>query len=47
MSERQERETFDQVDEIKVNPLKNIGVALICFAIAFGYAFLWQLILTI
>lgn len=46
MSDKSRRETFDVLDEVRVSPAKNIGMAVLFHLIAVGYAVVWQLLLT-
>lgn len=46
MANEHKRESFDLLDEVKIPPMKNIGMAVFFHMIAVLYVFIWQLILT-
>ncbi|WP_157037061.1 hypothetical protein [Oceanobacillus jeddahense] len=46
MSKKQERETFDEMEQVKSPPFKNFGLLVLLHGVVFLYVYIWELILT-
>lgn len=44
---KKQRETFDEMDDIKAPVVKNITLFIFVHLLAFIYVFIWQFVLTI
>lgn len=47
LSMKKQRETFDEMDEIKAPVVKNVTLFIFVHLLAFIYVFIWQFVLTI
>ncbi|MFD1415781.1 hypothetical protein [Oceanobacillus jeddahense] len=45
MSKKHKRETFDEMEQVKSPPFKNIGLLILLHGVAFLYVYIWELIL--
>ncbi|WP_175637119.1 hypothetical protein [Oceanobacillus sojae] len=45
MSKQQVRETFDEMEQVKSPPFKNIGLLILLHGAAILYVYIWELIL--